>query len=70
MQWLVYLQWLEGHLPMAEERPATAGFDRKRTGASYASQWNRSVAWCEESGGSALPADPEDVAAYLGDRRE
>ena len=35
---------------MAEERPATSGFDRKRTGASYASQWNRFVAWCEESG--------------------
>ena len=55
---------------MAEERPATTGFDRKRTGASYASQWNRFVAWCEESGRSSLPASPEDVAAYLKDRWE
>ena len=55
---------------MAEERPATAGLDGKRTGASYASQWNRFVAWCEESGISSLPASPDDVAAYLKDRRE
>ena len=41
-----------------------------RTGASYASQWNRFVAWCEESGSSSLPASPDDVAAYLKDRRE
>ena len=39
--------------------------DRKRTGASYASQWNRFVAWCEASGRSSLPASPDDVAAYL-----
>ncbi len=57
-------------MPMAEERPATSGLDRKRTGASYASQWNRFVAWCAESGSSALPAAPEDVAAYLKDRRD
>ncbi len=57
-------------MPMAEERPATTGFDGKRTGASYASQWNRFVAWCEASGSSSLPASPEDVAAYLKDRRE
>ena len=57
-------------MTMAEERPATSGIDRKRTGASYASQWNRFVAWCEESGSSSLPASPEDVAAYLKDRRE
>ena len=55
---------------MAEERPITTGFDRKRTGASYASQWNRFVAWCEASGSSSLPAAPEDVAAYLKGRRE
>ena len=55
---------------MAEERPVTSGLDRKRTGASYASQWNRFVDWCEESGSSSLPASPEDVAAYLKDRRE
>ena len=52
---------------MAEERPITTRFDRKRTGASYASQWNRFVAWCEELGSSSLPADPEDVTAYLKD---
>ena len=57
-------------MPMVEERPATSGFDRKRTGASYASQWNRFVAWCDASGSSSLPAAPEDVAAYLIDRRE
>ena len=57
-------------MPMAEERPATSGFDRKRTGASYASQWNRFVAWCELSGRSSLPASPEDVAAYLSDKWE
>ena len=55
---------------MAEDRLATSGFDRKRTGASYASQWNRFVAWCEASGSSSLPASPEDVAAYLKDRWE
>ena len=66
----MYSRWSEGHLPMAEERPATTELDGKRTGASYASQWNRFVAWCEESGRSSLPASPNDVAAYLKDRRE
>ena len=55
---------------MAEDKPATTGLDRKRTGASYASQWNRFVAWCEASGRSSLPASPEDVSAYLKDRWE
>ena len=55
---------------MAEERPATSGLDRKRTGASYASQWNRFVAWCEASGRSSLPASPEHVAAYIKDKWE
>ncbi len=55
---------------MGEERPATAEFDGKRTGASNASQWNRFVAWCEESGRSSLPASPEIVVAYLKDRWE
>ena len=59
-----------GQMSMAEERPATSGLDRKRTGASYASQWNRFVAWCEASGSSSLPASPDDVAAYLKDRWE
>ena len=57
-------------MTMAEERPATSGLDRKRTGASYTSQWNRFVAWCEESGSNSLPASPDDVAAYLRDRQE
>ena len=55
---------------MAEERPATSGLDGKRTGASYASQWNLFVAWCEASGISSLPASPDDVSAYLKDRWE
>ena len=55
---------------MAEDRLATSGFDRKRTGASYASQWNRFVAWCGASGRSSLPAAPDDVADYLKDRWE
>ncbi len=55
---------------MAEERPATSGFDRKRPGARYASQWNRFVAWCEESCSNSLPAASDDVAAHPKDRRE
>ena len=57
-------------MPMAKDKLATSGFDRKRTGASYASQWNRFVAWCEAWGRSSLPASPDDVSAYLKDRRE
>ena len=55
---------------MAEDRLATSEFDRKRTGASYPSQWNRFVAWCEVSGRNSLPASPEDVSAYPKDRWE
>ena len=55
---------------MGEDRPATSALERKRTGASYASQWNRFVAWCEASGRSSLPASPEHLAAYLKDRWE
>ena len=51
---------------MAEDRPATSG--RKRTGASYAHEWNRFVAWSESAGRRSLPASPEDVAAYLENR--
>ena len=40
------------------------------TGGSYASQWNRFVAWSEAAGRSSLPATSEDVAAYLSDRLE
>ena len=58
----------EGQLPMAEDRPATLG--RKRTGASYAHEWNRFVAWSESAGRRSLPASPEDVAAYLENRAE
>ena len=53
---------------MAEMRSATS--ERVRTGASYASQWNRFVAWSQVSGRCSLPASPEDVAAYLADRSE
>ncbi len=55
---------------MGEDRPATSALERKRTGASYASQWKRFVAWCEASGRSSLPASPEHLAAYLKDRWE
>ena len=53
---------------MAEVGPTTSR--RARTGASYASQWNRFVAWSQASGRSSLPASPQDVAAYLADRFE
>ena len=36
----------EGQLPMAEDGPATSG--RKRSGASYAHEWNR---FCRLVGG-------------------
>ena len=55
---------------MAEDNPAISGAGRKRSGASYASQWNRFVAWCEASGRSPLPASPEHVTDYLKDKRE
>ena len=54
--------------PMAEVGPATSR--RTRTGDSYVNQWNRFVAWSQASGRCSLPASPEDVAAYLGDRSE
>ena len=53
---------------MAEVGPATSR--RSRTGDSYASQWNRFVAWSQASGRRSLPASPEDVAAYLEDRSD
>ena len=53
---------------MVEVRPATSR--RTRTGDSYASQWNRFVAWSQASGRRSLPASPEDIAAYLEDRSE
>ena len=53
---------------MAEIGPATSR--RMRQGDSYANQWNRFVAWSDESGRRSLPASPEDVAAYLEDRSE
>ena len=55
-------------MPMAEDRPATSG--RKRSGASYVHEWNRFVARSEAAGIRALPATPEDVAAYLENRAE
>ena len=53
---------------MAEMRSVTSR--RTRTGASYASQWNRFVAWSHASGRRSLPASTQDVAAYLEDRSE
>ena len=53
---------------MAEAGTATP--DRARRGSSYASQWNSFVAWSRSAGRRSLPADPEDVAAYLENRSE
>ena len=53
---------------MAKNRPSTSGPNRKRSGASYAHEWNRFVAWSEAAGRRSLPATPEDVAAYLENR--
>ena len=58
----------EGQLSMAEDKPATSG--RKRSGASYAHEWNRFVAWSEAAGIQALPATAKDVAAYLENRAQ
>ncbi len=33
---------------------------------TYATQWRKFVAWCDQSGKSALPATPGSVALYLG----
>ena len=51
---------------MAEVKQQTSR--RERKGSSYASQWDRFVAWSEAAGTRSLPASPEDVAAYLEDR--
>ena len=53
---------------MVDTGPARPG--EGWTGGSYASQWNRFVAWCEASGKNSLPASPNDVATYLADRWE
>ena len=55
---------------MAEDRAATSESGRKRSGSSYAHEWNRFVAWSEAAGRRPLPATPEDVAAYLENRAE
>jgi len=48
-------------------RPALAS----NTRATYASQWNRFCAWCEERGGAdPLDAGAAQVAAYLAERAE
>ena len=60
----------KGQMPMAEDMPSTSGTGRKRSGASYAREWNRFVAWSEAAGRHYLPATPEDVAAYLESRAE
>lgn len=33
---------------------------------TYATQWRKFVAWCDQSGKAALPASPGSVALYLG----
>ena len=53
---------------MAGMKSAIAG--RPRTGDSYASQWNRFVAWSQSSGKQSLPDFSEDVATYLEARLE
>ena len=40
------------------------------TRMTYASQWNRFVAWCEERGVDPLDVEPAQVAAYLAERAE
>ena len=53
---------------MAMVGPATSR--RTSSGDSYASRWNRFVAWFLTSGERSLPASPQDVVAYLEDRSE
>ena len=53
---------------MAMVGPATSR--RTSSGDSYASQWNRFVAWSQTSGERSLPASPQDMVAYLEDRSE
>ena len=53
---------------MAGDRPMSSG--RRRKGESYSHEWNRFVSWSNATGRTFLPASPEDVAAYLGDRAE
>ena len=55
----------EGRLPMAEDGSATSGSGRQRSGASYAHESNRFVAWSQAAGKRSLPSTPDDVAAYL-----
>lgn len=40
------------------------------TRATYASQWNGFVTWCEERGVEPLAAEPAQVAAFLAERAE
>ena len=53
---------------MAEDRAATSR--RKSSGASYAHEWNRFVAWSEAAGRRSLTATPDDVADYIESRAE
>jgi len=48
--------------------PAAAEAWTARTRSTYATQWNRFRAWCEERHIVALDASPEEVAAYLHER--
>ena len=40
------------------------------SGASYIHEWNRFVAWSDETGKRHMPASPQDVAAYMVSRSE
>ena len=55
---------------MAESNQTTSDSDRRRSGANYAHEWNRFVAWSEAASRCSLPATPDDVAAYLQNRAE
>ena len=55
---------------MSEDGTATSESGKKRSGASYAHEWNRFVAWSEAAGRRSLPATSEDVVAYLENRAE
>ena len=55
---------------MAESNQTTSDSDRRRSGVSYAHEWNRFIAWSEAASRCSLPATPDDVAAYLQNRAE
>ena len=50
--------------------PAAAEGWTVHTRSTYATQWNRFRAWCEERHVAPLDASPEEVAAYLHERAQ